>query len=88
MIRVDGVKRSPSTGPWLVSALRLLTNCCGDPEGDGSADANRAQVVAKVPIPMLISMMHASESQTEAVSLVYNIGVHDGKPIRFYIPNA
>ena len=79
MIQVDEGTPASCSETWLASALRLLTNCCGDPLGDGSAHPNRAQVVAKISISLLINMMNAPKYQTEAVSLVYNIGVDDGK---------
>jgi hypothetical protein len=64
---------------WLRSALRLLTNCCADPEEDGSAEENRAKVIERLPISFVINTMNASTQRTEAVSLFYNIGSYDGR---------
>lgn len=78
-IQADEEHHSRKPEDWIRSALRLLTNCCGDPEEDGSADENQAQVVAKLPVSMVINMIGTSTKRMEAISLIYNLGSCNGR---------
>ena len=78
LLQMEDIHTSRHIGTEYVQAVRLLANCCGDPLDDGSADGNRAQVVAKLPIDNVLLMMQAPNQRVEAFALIYNVGVYIG----------